>query len=102
VRKEAAMDLAFTKLLPETTPNEDEDGGLRPLDWAGLCARLAAAQQLRRELERQGSVVRASFAPVPVRLPSGVNPVPLTDSKAGRRIGREREMRRDNQNRGQQ
>ncbi|MGH6629097.1 MAG: hypothetical protein ACREB3_05140, partial [Burkholderiales bacterium] len=63
---------------------------LRPLEWAGLCARLAATQQLRRELARPDSASRASFAPVSARpalvsaWPApGVNLEPLADGKAG-------------------
>ena len=96
------MDLAFTKLLTGNEPDQGEDSELRPLDWAGLCARLAAVQQLRRELERHETAARASFAPISMRLPSGVNPEPLADGKAASDIGGENEVRRDNRIRGQQ
>ena len=85
------MELTFT-ISP--APAQALDGeGLAPLEWAGLCARLAAAQDLRREFDRGARSARAgaaaSFSPSPARLLLGsarlapaVNHEPLADGKA--------------------
>ncbi|MET0179255.1 MAG: hypothetical protein ABW194_02080 [Novosphingobium sp.] len=73
----------------------ERGGRLRPLDWAGLCARLLAAQHARQalasvavRLPRPGSASFGGFA-VPFVLPlrkaaPAVNLEPLADGKAGR------------------
>ena len=55
------MDGNFTSLrLALETGDEAE---LRPLDWSGLCARLAAERDLRRELARDDAAFESgSFA----------------------------------------
>ena len=103
------MDLTFTTPHAETESFDGE--ALRPLDWPVLCARLAATQQLRRELARAETAARASFAPVSPRhlraspWPApGVNLEPLADRKAPSGIGGEGngEPARENVTRGQQ
>ena len=43
--------------------------GLQPLDWPGLCARLAADRQLARALAKAGAAARsASFDPAAARV----------------------------------
>ncbi|HUQ13695.1 MAG TPA: hypothetical protein VM055_05405 [Novosphingobium sp.] len=107
------MDLTFISPHAESAIEPDFGDGeeLRPLDWAGLCAQLAAVQQLRRELARVETAARASFAPVSARqtlgsprFAPGVNLEPLADGKATRGIDGEGdgEPARENRTRGQQ
>lgn len=46
------MDMGFTDVWGDGT---DEKRGLRPLGWAELCARLIAAQDLRRAVRPPGA-----------------------------------------------
>lgn len=55
---------------PPRCPPSDADGeGLRPLEWAGLCARLLAARQLSRTMADMGWTPAAagSFDPAAAR-----------------------------------
>jgi hypothetical protein len=89
------MDFGFT---PFTVPAEDSaDAALHPLEWDGLCARLAAERDLRRALsDHAPQAGAASFAPalsVAWRGPwpdaPGVNPAALANGKAAAGMGSE-------------
>ena len=55
------MDGNFTSLRLALETGDEAD--LRPLDWSGLCARLAAERDLRRELARGATAFESgSFA----------------------------------------
>lgn len=50
------MDMGFNETWP---PHGAQEERLRPLTWADLCARLSAAQDLRRETGRLAAQVRS-------------------------------------------
>ena len=82
------MDLGFTTF--DASGAGDSEAALQPLDWSGLCARLAAERDLRRALCGDGARAGAgSFAPGAAAALNGtrrgapsVNPEPLANGKA--------------------
>jgi hypothetical protein len=58
------MDMGFS----DSRSFDPSDGavGLRPLGWSELCARLVAAQDLRRQADRAGRAVTGGLAPAAV------------------------------------
>ena len=84
------MDLGFTKF--GAFDAGDSGAPLHPLDWSGLCARLAAERDLRRALgdhaAQGGSASFALGAAAAIDRALGdapaVNPEPLANGKATR------------------
>jgi len=82
------MDLGFTTF--DASGASDGEASLQPLDWSGLCARLAAARDLRRALDEPGPRPgAASFGAGAAAALGGtrrdapsVNPEPLANGKA--------------------